>query len=75
MWTNLGSAILIIGTAFLHLAYGLDIWVTVGFCLFGLGTWLITDDKVKDLAKQKIRAEIALLEAKTDYYHRKKDSE
>ena len=75
MLENTGSAILIIGAIWLHLAYGLDIVWTVFICAFGFLFWLTIDssyrEKVNKLEIEKKRLELELLKAKIQFYERK----
>jgi len=75
MLDNVGSAILIIGTIWLHLAYGLDIVWTIIICAFGTLFWLTIDEeyreKVKKLEIEKKRLELELLKAKIQFYEKR----
>ena len=67
---NIGSAMLILGSIWLHYTYGLEAWITIILCLWGLWFWLSIDEKVKKDNKELTRAKIELIKAKTKYYDR-----
>jgi len=67
--SNIGHAILIIGSIYLHFVYGLDIIITILLCLLAILTWAyagFTDER-----KEWFKAYIRMLEAKAEYYRRK----
>jgi hypothetical protein len=71
MLENIGSAMLILGSIWLHYAYGLEAWITVLLCIWGLFYWLTVDESVKKDRKQLTQAKTDLIRAKTRYYERK----
>ena len=75
MLENVGSAILIIGAIWLHLAYGLHIFWTVFICAWGFLFWLTIDEsyrkKLKKYEIEKKKLELELLRAKIKFYERK----
>ena len=73
---NVGSAILIIGAIWLHLAYGLHIVWTILICIWGFGFWLTIDREYRDMLREyeieKKKLELELLRAKIQFYKEKK---
>lgn len=66
---NVANALLIIGIGYLYLVYGLDQWIATAGIILAVISWSyhgFTDER-----KKYFKAQIALLEAKTEYYRRK----
>jgi len=65
-YSNVGSALLIIGSIWLHLHYGLHLFWTILLCLYGIATWVHPshDEKLKNLY-------VELLQVKIEYYRSK----
>lgn len=66
---NLGHAVLIIGSIWLHFTYGLDQWITLGLCLLGVCTWATYG--WYRLRERLLKAQVDMLQAKADYYRNK----
>jgi len=66
-FSNVGSALLIVGSIWLHLHYGLHLFWTILLCLFGIGMWVCPshDEEAKDLQKRLLRAKIEYYQTKT----------
>ena len=67
---NIGESVLILGVIYLHLVYELNLAVTVILGVLAVATWSYhawTNER-----KQGLLAEIELLEAKKDWYARRK---
>jgi len=64
MSQNVGSAILIVGSIWLHFVYGLDIWLTVILCVGAICLTTYPDRGYAKLMKQLLEARIKLTNAK-----------
>ena len=65
---NIGSALLITGTIYLHLVHGLDVIVTILLVLLGVSSWAyagFTNER-----KKLMLAQIEMFKAKEEYYKR-----
>ena len=67
MESNIGSALLILGTIYLNLIYHLN-WLPTGFFIaFGIATW--TYPAFSGERKEILKAQKDLMEAKAYYYN------
>lgn len=66
---NVGSAILILGSIYMHLIYNLDVVVTVFLCVVGLATWAYHG--FSDERKALFKAQAKYYNAKAKYYDEK----
>ena len=68
---NIANAVLIIGTLYLYLAFGLDNRITLILCLFGLGMWQY--NSMRRQREQLLKAQVDVTEWKAHYLRAKVD--
>jgi hypothetical protein len=73
---NIGESILLLGLLFLNIYFKNDylLIISIILAIIGLSTWnsIRTDKDSLKLNNEKLRSEINLNDAKTEYYRRKK---